>query len=54
MTPEELERVKEFMRGRGMTEEQIEERIKRAKERAQNGEGGDRRPGGGPGAESGR
>lgn len=28
MTPEQLERAKEFMRARGMTEEQIEERIK--------------------------
>ena len=28
MTPEQLERAKEFMRARGMTEEQIEARIK--------------------------
>ena len=28
MSPEQLERAKEFMRTRGMTEEQIEERIK--------------------------
>ena len=30
MTPEQLERAKEFMRRRGMTDEQIEERIRRA------------------------
>jgi RND family efflux transporter MFP subunit len=30
MTPEQLERAKEFMRARGMTDEQIEERVKRA------------------------
>jgi hypothetical protein len=34
MTPEQLERIKERMRSRGMTEEQIEERIKRARERS--------------------
>ena len=34
MTPEQLERAKEFMRGRGMTEEQIEERITHARERS--------------------
>ncbi len=34
MTPEQLERAKELMRGRGMTEEQIEERITRARERS--------------------
>ena len=31
MTPEQLERAKEFMRARGMTEEEIEKRIERAK-----------------------
>ena len=30
MTPEQLEKVKERMRSRGMTEEQIEERLRRA------------------------
>jgi len=30
MTPEQLERAKEMMRSRGMTDEQIEERLKRA------------------------
>jgi len=34
MTPEQLERAKEFMRARGMTEEQIEERLKGAKEQS--------------------
>lgn len=34
MTPEQLERAKEVMRRRGLSEEQIEERIRRAKERA--------------------
>ena len=34
MTPEQLERAKEFMRSRGMTDEQIEERLKRAREAA--------------------
>jgi membrane fusion protein (multidrug efflux system) len=34
MTPEQLERVKERMRERGMTDAQIEERIKAARERA--------------------
>jgi len=34
MTPEQLERAKEFMRARGMTEEQIEERIRRAREQS--------------------
>ena len=31
MTPEQLERAKELMRARGMTEEEIEKRIERAK-----------------------
>jgi len=35
MTPEQLERAKEFMRSRGMTEEQIEERIRQARQQAQ-------------------
>jgi RND family efflux transporter MFP subunit len=34
MTPEQLERAKEFMRARGMTEEQIEERLRRAREQS--------------------
>jgi membrane fusion protein (multidrug efflux system) len=34
MTPEQLERVKENMRARGMTEEQIEERLKGAREQS--------------------
>jgi hypothetical protein len=34
MTPEQLERAKEFMRARGMTEEQIEARINRAREQS--------------------
>jgi len=34
MTPEQLEQAKQFMRARGMTDEQIEERIRQAKERA--------------------
>jgi len=32
MTPEQLERVKQRMRDRGMTDEQIEERLRRARE----------------------
>jgi membrane fusion protein (multidrug efflux system) len=35
MTPEQLERAKEFMRARGMTEEQIEERIRQAREQSE-------------------
>jgi len=35
MTPEQLERAKEFMRARGMTDEQIEERIRRARQQSQ-------------------
>jgi len=35
MTPEQLERAKEFMRARGMTEQQIEERIRQARERSE-------------------
>ena len=35
--PEQLERAKEFMRARGMTEEQIEERIRRAREQSASG-----------------
>jgi hypothetical protein len=35
MTPEQLERAKEFMRARGMTEEQIEARIQRARDQSQ-------------------
>ena len=37
MTPEQLERAKEFMRARGLSDEQIAERIKQAKT-SQNGE----------------
>ncbi len=36
MTPEQLERVKERMRSRGMTEEQIEERLKQLRESSTN------------------
>jgi len=35
MTPEQIEHVKERMRSRGMTDEQIEERIKRAREQSE-------------------
>ena len=35
MSPEQLERVKEHMRARGMTEEQIEARIRGERERAE-------------------
>ncbi len=38
MTPEMLEQIKEQMRARGLTEEQIEARLKRMRER----QGGDR------------
>jgi RND family efflux transporter MFP subunit len=38
MTPERLERVKEFMRARGMSEEQIEQRIRQARERSASGD----------------
>ena len=34
MTPEQLEELKERMRARGMTEEEIEDRLRRARERA--------------------
>jgi hypothetical protein len=34
MTPEQLERAKEMMRSRGMTEKQIDERLERMRERA--------------------
>ena len=34
MTPEQLERAKEFMRDRGMSDEQIEQRIQRAREQS--------------------
>jgi membrane fusion protein (multidrug efflux system) len=34
MTPEQLERAKEVMRARGMSDEQIEQRIKQARERS--------------------
>ncbi len=48
MSPEQLERAKQFMRARGMTEEQIEQRIRRARERAGSEDGsaggGDGRP----------
>lgn len=40
MTPEQLERIKERMRARGMTEAQIEERIARARERREAAGGG--------------
>ena len=32
MTPEQLAQAKEFMRARGMSDEQIEQRIKQARE----------------------
>jgi hypothetical protein len=35
MTPEQLESVKERMRARGLSEEQIEERLKGAREQSQ-------------------
>jgi membrane fusion protein (multidrug efflux system) len=35
MTPEQLEHVKEMMRSRGMSEQQIEERLRRMRERAE-------------------
>jgi membrane fusion protein (multidrug efflux system) len=38
MTDEQLEQVKERMRSRGMSDEQIDERIKRSREAATNGE----------------
>jgi membrane fusion protein (multidrug efflux system) len=41
MTAEQLEQVKERMRSRGMTEEQIEDRIRRAREAGQPPAGGD-------------
>jgi hypothetical protein len=34
MSPEQLEQVKERMRARGMTDEQIEERLRQMRERA--------------------
>ena len=37
MSPEQLERAKQFMRARGMTDEQIEERIRRSRESAGTG-----------------
>ena len=37
MTPEQLEQLKERMRARGLTEEEIEERLRRARERAGKG-----------------
>jgi membrane fusion protein (multidrug efflux system) len=40
MTPERLEQIKERMRARGMSEEQIEERIRRFREGAPAGKGG--------------
>ncbi len=39
MTPEQLERIKERMRSRGMTDEQIEERLKSMRERSGGGGG---------------
>ena len=39
MTPEQLERVKELMRARGLTEEEIEARIGRSRARAEEGQG---------------
>ncbi len=35
MTPEQLEQIKERMRSRGMTDAQIEERLKQWRERSQ-------------------
>ncbi len=39
MTPEQLERMKERMRARGMTDEQIEQFLERARERRAAGDG---------------